>query len=329
MASVQAIGYAAGLVEAQDAESGVLLEALSAPDLRFVNDLTLDVLAGSTGVLLDQDFVAPNLSITQTATEAENLSFRAMLDGIEMGGPDGASAIIDSDLFAARSSGASAATSDAAMISGYLVVDAFREDFPEFYDTVMEVPDSAGSSGSQPTKPDPRYKHVKWGFFFGDLETGESGGPRRHAHMNSFAAGRAFEGDMVTDLQDEVHNLSTAEVTYTGHIIGNVANGGSVYTAAGTFTDTFDFASRKGSASVVFDGNTLTGQTASPSNFSGYTGRIEGSGLTGELNGAWVGPGVEAGPLTTAPAGVVGAMSLTDGIAGGYRAVGTFAGEAQ
>jgi hypothetical protein len=73
------------------------------------------------------------------------------------------------------------------------------------------------------------------------------------------------------------------------------------------------------------------GDSAAPTNLQAYTGSISGGGLTGELNGRFVGPAETrlstTGTNVLAPAGMVGAFSLSGGTASDYRAVGTFAAE--
>jgi len=266
------VGYAAGLTESDGTNGVAVLGALGAPD--GVNRLD------PTSVL------APNLAFSNFNNDER--SFEAVLEGISFGGSGGESVYIDDNTYGAISTSPNTAM---ALVSGGSVVNEIAPGI------------AAKTSG---------YQHVKWGFFFGDSQTGAG---QQHVHMGSYASGLSLNG-----MADQI--TSTSEVTYDGHVVANVTNGSSVYTATGTYNDTFNFGTRQGFATVGLDGNTVSGTSRSLPGTVNYTSSLSGAGLQGELNGQFVGP-ISSG----APAGVVGALSLTDGA--GYGAVGTFAGEAQ
>lgn len=238
----------------------------------------------------------PNLSFSGFSSARNEVSARMVWDGgtLTLGGAGGRSAYLDDERFGLRSS--DAATS-VAMVSGKLV-----------------------QKGLAAAGPAPRdYDYVKWGFFFGDAKTGAAPRQnRQHIHLGSFAAGERLTAAQGLSVTNPV-------VTYRGHAVGNVRNGDRVYTRIGTFQDRFDFGRRQGTATLNIDGRRLTGQSAAPRNLQGYSGTVAGGGLTGSLNGRFVGPLVNKG-AGRAPAGIVGNFGLSDS-GTGYRATGTFASE--
>lgn len=245
---------------------------------------------------LRRDDANPNLSFSGFSSARNEVSARMVWDGgtLALGGAGGRSAYLDDERFGLRSS--DAATS-VAMVSGKLV-----------------------QKGLAAAGPAPRdYDYVKWGFFFGDAKTGAgSRQNRQHVHLGSFAAGERLTAAQGLSVTNPV-------VTYRGHAVGNVRNGDRVYTRIGTFQDRFDFGRRQGTATLNIDGRRLTGQSAAPRNLQGYSGTVAGGGLTGSLNGRFVGPLVNKG-AGRAPAGIVGSFGLSDS-GTGYRATGTFASE--
>jgi hypothetical protein len=284
-----------------DTESGnaTTLSTFGAPDL-------VERLDPSSGL-------APNLAFTDYNPMANTFSID--LAGLSLGGTEGQSAFVDDFAFGARTTDdGPGARSNVALIAGDMVAAGVSPALPN------QARDAAGQ----------KYDHVKWGFFFGDTDTGVTSGTRTHAHLGSFAAGRLLTEDDAVQITSQA-NITTAVVGYRGHMVGNVLQGGSVRTATGSFSDTFSFASRTGSVTANFDGRSLMGDSAAPTNLQAYTGSISGGGLTGELNGRFVGPAETrlstTGTNVLAPAGMVGAFSLSGGTASDYRAVGTFAAE--
>lgn len=238
--------------------------------------------------------LAPNLSFD--SFDATDSNFELTLGGFALGGSNGESAYIDRDNFGARSRD----DSDLALIGG--TADGF----------VAQLIESAAAPGRGDLAATMSgYDHVQWGFFFGDMPVD---GQRGHAAMGTWAGGAPYT----------VANPGEVTATYRGHAIGNVAQGDQMRTAVGGYEDSFDFARREGRVTVSdFDGLTLRGNSSSrwDGGMHDYAGTLTGGGVTGELNGMFVGG---AGPT---PSGVVGAFSMTDGLDGGFRAIGTFVGE--
>ncbi|MBR2819780.1 MAG: FecR domain-containing protein [Reyranella sp.] len=112
---------------------------------------------------------------------------------------------------------------------------------------------------------------------------------------------------------------NTGSATYSGHAFGNVRNGAQSYVAAGTYTNSWNFASQTGAVTIGnFDGATYNGTTALTAGTVQFTGPIAGAGRTGSVSGAFF-----ASP--TDPAKGQGGSF---GIHGpGYKAGGTFAGQ--
>ncbi len=292
----ETIGYAVGLVDVET-PGGSTIRPMGNPDL-----------LPNTDVDRRTD---PNLRFSNF--DAASNSFQVEIDGLILGGEGGASAYVSDTEFGARSTDGA---SDAALISGGLVAEGI------------------GGSVSSTTNG---YEHVKWGFFFGDIDTGMGSGSREHVHLGTFAAGNELSGDE-TDLinasvKDAMDNGLSTTVRYSGHAIGNVVMGGIVSTQTGTFSDTFNFGSRTGQAELSIGGATVAGNSslALDDGFDSYTSFVTGSGgISGELNGSFVGA-VEhltvGGGTLIAPGGLVGGFALSDGVSGGFRAVGSFAGE--
>lgn len=277
-------GYAAGFVEVEEGTSVELAR-------------------------LRNDDSTPNLTFSGFSSARNEVSASLIWDGgtIALGGAGGQSAYIDAERFGLRSAkpvtplklGATAkSSSDVAMVSGNLVAKGF--------------------AGTGPVPRKDRYKHVKWGFFFGDLSASPDGG-RRHVHLGTFAAGERLTAKQGMSVKNPV-------VTYQGHAAGNVKNGDRTYTAFGTFKDEFDFGHRKGKVSLNIDGRVLSGSSVAPRNLQSYRGTVSAAGgYSGSLNGRFVGPLVGNG-AGKAPAGLVGGFSVRDAETK-YRATGTFGAE--
>jgi hypothetical protein len=238
---------------------------------------------------------------------------------IVFGGTSGFSAVGNMGEFGATTRGFDdfPLGTDMALISGDLVSEQLESDSKFRRSDHVE---------SYSTSSPRDYDHVKWGFFFGDTSTTE--GSREHVHLGSFAAGRPFTEDQL--------NVRDETITYSGHAIGNVVNGSSVYTSVGSYTDEFNFADREGMATLVFDGNTYTGDSVSNlvgDSILGYSVDSfqpdsslaqASSDRFGTAQGIFVGEAVSG-----TPDGVVGQFELSNGAGGDslYRATGTFAAE--
>lgn len=177
------------------------------------------------------------------------------------------------------------------------------------------------------------YRHLQWGFFFGDFST--SGGRAAHAHLTSWVAGRATP---------EGTPLPGGTADYAGHVFANVSNGDQLYSATGTFANQWNFATRSGNGTMSFDGDDYSFVTrllglqrmgsqitsTSTARFEGLISTSDDAGYIGSLNGTFAAdPAATTDPLALR-SGVMGQFTLSRTRDGNpYRAVGTFAGERQ
>ncbi len=134
-------------------------------------------------------------------------------------------------------------------------------------------------------------------------------------HLGTFAA--------ATPIDRAVLDTASGTATYRGHAAGNVMNGGAVYSAIGTYSDTFDFDRRRGSTMLDFDSRRYGGSSSLDS--ATYRARLSGGDRQAALQGQF-GGGMENGR----PRAVTGGFEISNGRSGGsaYRATGIFAGEA-
>ena len=189
------------------------------------------------------------------------------------------------------------------------------------------------AQGETPDVAAPReYEHLRWGTFIGFETSDEDGTPVERGYSGSFAAGRPLTDEEVAVVTEARRN-TTATVAYDGHVIGDVVDGNAVRgNVVGTYSDSFDFAARKGRVTVDFDRRTYTGRSQG---FPQYSATLSGTGrerITGRAQGQFVGPLVSAtSPRLDTPAGVVGRFDLStpDTATRRYRASGTFAAEVQ
>lgn len=125
-------------------------------------------------------------------------------------------------------------------------------------------------------------------------------------------------GTMTTSVQMP----QTGSATYTGSMMGNVWNNGSTYSATGSYSSTWGFASRAGSFNASFDGRSYTGSAAATQGSGGtsFTGSFSGGGQSGSLSGAFFASPTDAAKYQ-AGAFTIGANSST------YKAAGVFAGQ--
>jgi hypothetical protein len=153
-------------------------------------------------------------------------------------------------------------------------------------------------------------EYLRWGFWSAEYRNADDT-RREHVHMGTWVAG---DLPSISDLQ-----AATGTATYTGHAIGEVANAGVQYIAAGEFQKDWDFASDSGTVSIRnFDGHNLTGSVDAP-NARDYGGQIFGTGLQGRVDGSFYGPA--DGPNGQPPE--TGGQFHLEGQ--DYRASGTFA----
>jgi hypothetical protein len=181
------------------------------------------------------------------------------------------------------------------------------------------------------------YQYLQWGFFFGDSSPARDGSS--YAHLSSWVSGKLTALDAPKP---------AGSATYVGHMLGNVAqvNGTttSLYTAIGTFSNSWNFDVRQGDVSMNFDGASYTGKTifrgdqlnAAHTAYEGtnnaqFVGSVS-SGATsrvGVLNGSFIDkpqPGNAPPPDADRRVGVIGRFDIGSSD-GKYTASGTFAGE--
>ena len=240
-------------------------------------------------VLIETDPITNRVQSTLALTSIDEKIFS--LGGFTGDETKGTSAFVDNDTFAARTSDRS--SSEMAMVTA----NPIKEGLPD----EMQAPLR-------------EYQHLKWGFFFGDINTSET--HLEHLHLGTWVAGELPDsGDLPT--------MGTA--IYTGHVIGNVFNDASLYTATGSYHNSWDFAARRGTVDMNFDGNQYNGVTQLRTDsvvFDGVLNPVDSSiNRTGGLRGNFIQGGGDAA------AGVAGRFSIQETGGAPYRASGTFAAE--
>ena len=281
--------------------TGVRSEALSA-DAGFGGELSLYAAGleesenGNSGPSVSASLFSKG---TLQASPADN-RIEASFGGIALGGltgegTKGRSAYIDSDRFAARSSDSS---SNLALVSSGVLKDTDLTRAPNvqafFADSRVAALDS---------NPD-----YKWGFFFGDTNNAAAGAVK-HVHLGTWIAGNIVDASRLP---------TTGQATYNGTAIGNVLNGSQTYTALGTYSASWNFASRAGDTRLNFDGPELRGFTLQPGTGPAvFGGTLSGGARTATINGAFVGDAGQG----VAPRSQIGQFGITGA---GYVAAGTF-----
>lgn len=281
-------GYAGGLLEVETG-TGIGLQPFSDP---------------SNG---------PNFTMENFDLAANTFTATATGDGVNVTfGGAGASAWVDDQRFGARTADSNM-TQTAALVSGDLIAPGLAGQF-ESGDggPVMFV----GPGGTPTTEPGD-YDHIKWGYFFGDLDNQE--GSRIHQHLGTFVSGSPVD---IADL-----NSATGTATYHGHIAGDVYDSGNLRSVVGSFRETFNFSSRTGSTRLDFDRRIYTNPAGTPSTLVGqaYNSTVVSGDITGNLNGRFVLPLNASGR----PTGLVGGFRLQNQAtdpASAYRATGGFGG---
>ena len=255
----------------------------------------------------------PNFTMENFDLAANTFTATANGDGVTVSfGGAGASAWADDQRFGARTADGNM-TQNAALVSGDLIAPGLAGQF-ESGDggPVMFV-----GPGGTPTDEPGDYDHIKWGYFFGDLDNQE--GSRIHQHLGTFVAGSPVD---IADL-----NSATGTATYHGHIAGDVYDSGNLRSVVGSFRETFNFSSRTGATRLDFDRRIYTNPAGTPSTLVGqaYNSTVVSGDITGNLNGRFVLP-LNAGGR---PTGLVGGFRLQNQAtdpATAYRATGGFGG---
>ncbi|MGF6851415.1 hypothetical protein [Paraburkholderia sp. CI3] len=242
-----------------------------------------------------------NFAITTDAAN-NHVQIDLLLSGhapMTLGGlnPNNASAMIDDNRFAA-------ANGSVAMVNANIL----RDDNGN-------LPASLNLPNGQPI---PKYQYLQWGFIFGDT-AGTPGVDLEHLHMGSWVAGRpADPGQLPT----------SGTATYSGHAIGNVVNGPALYTAVGSYDNTWDFAKRTGTANMNFDGAHYQGNTAIANGTALFQGAMTATDAA--RKGGVVGNFVQApggSPAGTPPPALAGRFVIQETTGNPYRASGTFGAE--
>jgi hypothetical protein len=122
---------------------------------------------------------------------------------------------------------------------------------------------------------------------------------------------------VVGSITQAVQMPQTGSATYSGFMTGNVWTGGStVSSVTGSYSNTWNFASRAGTFTGSFDGVSYSGTNTAVSGSGGvnFTGSFSGGSRTGSLAGSFFGPNAQ---------NQGGAFSITGT---NYNAAGIFAG---
>jgi trimeric autotransporter adhesin len=162
-------------------------------------------------------------------------------------------------------------------------------------------------------------QYLKWGYWGGDLLTGNSSNSTisriDRGHINTWVAGLATP---LSDINSLISQSATA--TYTGQAIGSVFNNGQSYLAAGGFTGTYNFGTQTGAVAVSnFDGHSFGASGAAPLTGSNYTFAVNSPGTKGTIHGGFYGPMAAETGGNFAVQSTVGPAYLASGIFAGKR----------
>lgn len=167
-------------------------------------------------------------------------------------------------------------------------------------------------------------QYLTWGLWLGGIDYSANSvfnpGGEDALNFASYVAGT---------LTTTVQLPNTGVATYTGHMLGNVNNSGnSSYLVAGTYSNTWSFASQTGAVTASFDGAGFHGTTALSSGTVNFatTAPIASTGAAGRsltLNGSFFSAPTGANAATAYQAGRFGVTGAN------YQASGTFAAQRQ
>ncbi len=131
--------------------------------------------------------------------------------------------------------------------------------------------------------------HTKWGFVSGEVRS-NSTADRHRLHLVPWVAGRLSGAAITSGL--------TGSATYSGHVVANIEAGSKNYVAVGNYSQSWNFSSRSGTATISdLDSATYTGSISGVTGTSGarFSGSISGASRTGNVLGAFMrGPGNSA-----------------------------------
>ena len=240
-----------------------------------------------------------NNFVIQTDSVANVVQVSILLSGhapMTLGGPGNPSVMVDDDRFGA-------ANASVAMVNANLLRDA-NGNLP----AALNLPNG---------QPIPNYQYLQWGFLFGDT-AGTAGTNLEHLNLGTWIAGRPADPNQIP---------ATGSASYTGHAIGNVASGGALYTAVGSYDNTWNFAQRAGTVNLNFDGAQYSGTTQLGTGVA-FTGSVgaPSANRTGSLVGGFV-QAPAGSPVATPPPAVAGRFVIQETGGSPYRASGTFGAE--
>lgn len=295
-------GYVGGLVEGRDSSGVITTRLLGNPNN-----------AAPTNVILITDAASNRASATFTVPEWDGSSTSATF---RLGGTSGAgfstSSFIDDKVYAVADRPSDLLTNTTSVTISSVTSqtgDLNSRTFAVSYGTAP-FNDFFTAAGVTPCT----CEFMTWGIWGGDVsyKANYTAYERDRLNFASYVAGT---------LTSAVSLPMTGTATYSGHAFGNVLNGTSAYSAAGSYTNAWNFATQTGAVTIGnFDGATYTGTTALTNGTVNFTGALSGAGRTGAVAGSFFdAPG--AGGVAK---GQGGTFTVTGT---GYKAGGTFAGQ--
>ncbi|MBI1777742.1 MAG: FecR domain-containing protein [Proteobacteria bacterium] len=204
--------------------------------------------------------------------------------GLKFGSLDGPnnarSAFIDDNAFAAGETLVSGTNQVASTVNGNQVISD-----PNLAISQLYLVSSALASTASVLPAGVQFcqcEFVKWGFWGGQLATGDASALRLdRIHLGTWVAGpMARASDMP----------QTGIATFVGHAIGTVVNGSAQYIAGGGFSNVWDFGRKQGALTISnFDGLTMSGALSSANgrDYGGTLAVTGQSGLGGSAQGSF------------------------------------------
>ncbi len=281
-------GYAAALVEARDGSN-----------LPLPQDYMQTSGASPTNVSITTN-AATNRADATFAMNGSGQSY-AMRFGSQTGA-GGSSAFINDALFGLRE-----ATATVSQVNG---VNVNARSFMVTHQ-VAEIGSSALPMGVNLCACD----YLQWGWWISDITHNDpmSSTPnqRDRVHMATWVAG---------ELPTVAEIPMSGTATFGGHAAANVNNNGSRYVAFGSFSQSWNFATKTGNVTISnFDNIAPISGAVSAANGRDFTGTLSAAGgFTGSLNGSFFKGG---GDPTNASGGNFSLVNT------GYSAAGTFAAQ--
>lgn len=214
-------GFIAGLMESDTQVDG----ELSLAEVR--NTSTFDMSSDAAASTVSGSVALSIAALSGSAADSQSATLNLGTTG------DHQSAFLDHDRYAAMAATADGTVPTSAFVSGAAVFNANGD-----------VANPANVSFPADWAP-PAY--MQWGFFFGDVAVSDStnSSPQSwHAHLVPWVRGAVSDTPLP----------STGSAQYSGFAIGNVASNGQLYTAFGTYQNTWNFASRRGTGHLDLDG---------------------------------------------------------------------------